>query len=57
MLTRRAVPIAAEKDSLEKALKQVEEDNKTRAAELGKVQEEMTRLQADAEKLKEEHRL
>ena len=57
VLTRCAVPIAAEKDSLEKALKQVKEDNKTRTTELGKVQEEMTRLQADAEKLKEENRL
>ena len=48
--------VAGEKGELEKALKQLEEADKTRAAELEKTREEVTRLQADVEKVKDEHR-
>ena len=51
-----AFSIAAEKDTLEETLKQLGEADKTRAAELEKVQEKVTRFRAEAEKLKEEHR-
>ena len=47
--------IAGEKGELEKALKQLEEADKTRAAELEKTREEVTRLRSDVEKVKDEH--
>lgn len=46
---------AGEKGELEKALKQLEEADKTRAAELEKTREEVTRLRADVEKTRDEH--
>ena len=47
--------IASKKGELENALKQLEEADKTRAAELEMTQEEVTRLWADVEKTKDEH--
>ena len=47
--------IAGEKGELERALKQLEEAEKTRAAELEKTREELTQLRTDAEKAKDEN--
>ena len=47
--------IAGEKGELEKALKQLEEAEKTRAVELDKTREELTWSRTDAEKAKDEH--
>ena len=56
ILIRCAFSIEAKKDTLEETLKQLGDTNKARAAELEKVQEEVTRLKAEVDKLKEEHR-
>ena len=48
--------IVGEKGELEKALKQLEEAEKTRLTELEKTREEVTRLRSDAQKLEQEHR-
>ena len=52
----RSFDCVAEKGALVEALKQLEKVDKTRTTELGKVQQEVTRLQADAEKVKDEHK-
>ena len=55
-VTYLGIPFLGEKEQLAKVLRQAEESSKSHAAELKTEREEVTRLKAELEKMKEDHK-